>query len=59
MSELDNQRSKDVLGVHHTPLATYLENLVRHYTAHPVVPTPMNYSRRATEIAFAHSLPAG
>ena len=59
MSELDNQRSKDVLGVHYTPLATYLENLVRHYTAHPVVPTPMNYSRRATEIAFAHSLPAG
>lgn len=56
MSQLDNHKSKAQLGMQYTPLATYVENLVRHYTAHPVIPTPINYSRRAAEIAFARSL---
>ena len=52
MSELDNQRSKLELGMQYTPLAGYLEKLVRHYEdAQP--PLPDGYRRRTQEIRLA------
>ena len=52
MSELDNQRSRLELGMQYTPLAVYLEKLVRHYGAsqHPL---PDGYRRRTQEIRLA------
>jgi hypothetical protein len=52
MSELDNRRSKDELGVRYTPLPIYLRKLVEHYeTRRP--PTPEGYRRRSEELALA------
>lgn len=52
MSELDNQRSKLELGMQYTPLAVYLEKLVRHYEdTQP--PLPDGYRRRTQEIRLA------
>jgi nucleoside-diphosphate-sugar epimerase len=48
MSALDNQRSKQELGLVYTPLAVYLQNIVAYYQAHPV--PPLGYERRGQEI---------
>lgn len=48
MSELDNRRSKDVLGMHYTPLPDYLAAIVAHYRENPPAP-PASYRRRRTE----------
>lgn len=48
MSELDNTRSKAELGMTYTPLAVYLERIVRHYMAHPPQ-KPASYKRRNAE----------
>lgn len=52
MSELDNRRSKDELGMTYTPLREYLAALVTHYSQHPP-PKPASYLRRQAEIQFA------
>lgn len=49
MSELDNRRSKDELGMRYTPLPVYLRKLIRHYESHPL-PTPVGYQQRGEEI---------
>lgn len=49
MSELDNTRSKLELGIEYTPLALYLEKLVRYYEHHKP-PKPVSYKRRHAEI---------
>lgn len=49
MSELDNTRSKTELGIEYTPLALYLEKLVRYYEYHKP-PKPVSYKRRHAEI---------
>ncbi len=54
MSELDNRRSKQELGLQYTPFPAYLERLVAHYEAHPP-PSPEGYSRRQDEIELARS----
>lgn len=52
MSELDNQRSKQELGMTYTPLRAYLERIVAHYADHP--PTqPASYRRRRSELQFS------
>ncbi|MCA9915880.1 MAG: NAD-dependent epimerase/dehydratase family protein, partial [Anaerolineae bacterium] len=52
MSELDNTRSKQELGMVYTPLPEYLKNLVTHYDAHkPKKPT--SYNRRSAELSEA------
>jgi nucleoside-diphosphate-sugar epimerase len=48
MSELDNSRSKELLGVTYTPLLDYLEKLVRYYTE-TKPPVPVGYKRRSAE----------
>lgn len=48
MSELANERSKAELGMHYTPLRTYLERIVRHYEANPPQ-RPASYKRRNAE----------
>jgi nucleoside-diphosphate-sugar epimerase len=52
MSELDNTRSKDELGMSYTPLREYLGKLVAHYSDHPPR-KPASYQRRQAEIQFA------
>ncbi|MCY4018759.1 MAG: NAD-dependent epimerase/dehydratase family protein [Chloroflexi bacterium] len=52
MSALDNGRSKDELGIAYTPLAKYLETLVRHYQSHIIAP-PLTFRRRRAELSFA------
>jgi nucleoside-diphosphate-sugar epimerase len=52
MSELDNRRSKQELGMQYTPLPACLRELVAHYEAHPS-PPPAGYRRRQEEIALA------
>lgn len=52
MSALDNGRSKDVLGLHYTPLAEYLETLVRHFQSYIIAP-PRTFRRRRAELSFA------
>ncbi|NWF71062.1 MAG: NAD-dependent epimerase/dehydratase family protein [Chloroflexi bacterium] len=54
MSELDNHRSKDELGVRYTPLADYLRKIVDHYTTNPPL-QPAGYRRRRSERDFAQS----
>jgi len=49
MSELDNSRSKTELGIEYTPLQTYLERIVDHYTRNPP-PRPAGYRRRRAEL---------
>jgi len=48
MSELANERSKAELGMHYTPLRTYLERIVRHYEENPPQ-RPASYRRRNAE----------
>ncbi len=52
MSELDNTRSKQELGMVYTPLPEYLKNLVAHYDAHKIR-RPISYNRRAAEVGEA------
>jgi nucleoside-diphosphate-sugar epimerase len=52
MSELDNTRSKDVLGMTYTPMRTYVADIVQHYNANPPQ-QPVSYRRRHAEIRFA------
>jgi len=52
MSELDNRRSREELGVRYTPLREYLGNLVSHYEADPPR-QPTSYRRRHAERIFA------
>ena len=55
MSELDNTRSKEELGITYTPLETYLAELVKYYKTHNV-PEPLTYRRRHVELKFAKQL---
>jgi nucleoside-diphosphate-sugar epimerase len=48
MSELDNTRSKQELGITYTPVATYLENIVAYHNENPIEP-PASYRRRQAE----------
>ncbi len=48
MSELTNTRSKAELGMTYTPLAVYLERIVRYYLANPPQ-KPASYKRRNAE----------
>jgi nucleoside-diphosphate-sugar epimerase len=52
MSELDNARTRDDLGVRYTPLAMSLERLVHWYADHPEV-RAAGYAQRPRELAFA------
>ena len=52
MSELDNQFGKSALGLTYTPLAVYLEKIVKHY-ASAEYPIPETYRRRAEELMLA------
>ncbi|MFN8376909.1 MAG: NAD-dependent epimerase/dehydratase family protein [Anaerolineae bacterium] len=54
MSELDNTRSKEELGMHYTPLPDYLREIVAHYEKNPP-PQPAGYRRRRAERDFAQS----
>lgn len=58
MSELDNQRSKEELGLTYTPLRTYLEKIVRYYEENEP-PRPASYRRRHAEKALALELQQG
>ena len=51
MSELDNRRSKEELGMQYTPLPVYLQKLVEYYRSH-LPPTPPGYRRRIEELAL-------
>ena len=55
MSELDNSRSKAVLGMAYTPLCDYLAQLVEFYSSHHILP-PSTYRRRRAELRFAKQL---
>lgn len=55
MSELDNTRSKDVLGVEYTPVPDYLNQLVQFYKEYHIA-EPLTYRRRRAEIQFAKQL---
>jgi nucleoside-diphosphate-sugar epimerase len=48
MSELTNDLSKAELGMVYTPLRTYLERIIHHYTEHPPR-KPASYRRRNAE----------
>lgn len=52
MSELDNQRSKDELGLEYTPLRSALQTIVDYYEAHKP-PQPVSYRRRHAEKMLA------
>ena len=49
MSELDNTRSKEELGITYTPLRDYLAKIVAYYTENPP-PKPASYRRRRAEL---------
>jgi len=51
MSELDNRRSKEELGITYTPLAAYLESIVRHYKDNPKL-MPEGYGIRRDELTY-------
>lgn len=55
MSALDNGRSKEALGIRYTPVADYLETLIRHYQAH-VIAAPLTFRRRRAELTFADQM---
>ncbi|MDX1991764.1 MAG: NAD-dependent epimerase/dehydratase family protein [bacterium] len=55
MSELDNTLSKTELGMHYTPVRTYLQEIVEAYQANPPS-LPAGYKRRNAE---KHLLPQG
>ena len=52
MSQLDNSRGKDALGISYTPLQDYLAQLVAFYSSHNVA-APLAYRRRRAELQFA------
>jgi nucleoside-diphosphate-sugar epimerase len=52
MSELDNTRSKEELGMQYTPLKDYLRSIVSYYEENPP-PHPASYRRRRAERDFA------
>jgi nucleoside-diphosphate-sugar epimerase len=52
MSSLDNQRSKQELGMSYTPLAIYLRRLIEHAREHRE-PPPVGYEQRQRELEFA------
>lgn len=57
MSELDNTRSKQELGMTYTPLREYLEKIVAHYRENPPA-RPASYHRRRSELLLLeHSDP--
>jgi nucleoside-diphosphate-sugar epimerase len=58
MSELDNTRSKEELGVEYTPLHEYLGLLVKHYQSHKPMP-PVGYKRRPAELQLAEEVLSG
>jgi nucleoside-diphosphate-sugar epimerase len=51
MSELDNTRSKQELGLTYTPVRTYLEQMIQHFQANPP-DKPASYLRRTSEKNF-------
>ena len=51
MSELDNAKGRDELGIRYTPVETWLPRLVSWYVAR--AERPENYARRAEELALA------
>jgi nucleoside-diphosphate-sugar epimerase len=53
MSELDNQRSTQELGMKYTPLPVYLGKLVRHFAVSEI-PLPTTYQRRHEELKLAY-----
>lgn len=55
MSELDNTRSKEALGLEYTPLPTYLKTLVDYYT-NTKLPKPVGYKRRNAEVQMAKQI---
>jgi hypothetical protein len=55
MSELDNTRSKQELGMAYTPLRTYLERIINFYLENPPA-KPHSYRRRHAEKSLASSL---
>ena len=52
MSELDNTRSKKTLGMKYTPLASYLEKIVRHYQRNPALQAE-GYKCRPVELQIS------
>jgi nucleoside-diphosphate-sugar epimerase len=52
MSELDNQKSKQELGMQYTPLPVYLAKMVKQYEGSEL-PLPDEYQRRSEEIRLA------
>jgi nucleoside-diphosphate-sugar epimerase len=58
MSELDNTRSKEELGVEYTPLHEYLGKLVKHYQDNKPMP-PVGYKRRPAELQLAEEVLSG
>jgi nucleoside-diphosphate-sugar epimerase len=58
MSELDNTRSKEELGVEYTPLHDYLGVLVKHYHDNKPMP-PVGYKRRPAELQLAEEVLSG
>lgn len=55
MSELDNTRSKEELGIVYTPLYDYLGKLVTHFT-NQKISTPVGYKRRPAEKQLAEQM---
>ena len=53
MSELDNRRSKEELGMVYTPLADYLKSIVDHYKNNPKL-MPEGYATRHLELQLTH-----
>lgn len=58
MSELDNRRSREELGIQYTPLPIYLETLVKFHKENPPQ-QPISYRRRHAERHFAESYQRG
>jgi hypothetical protein len=56
MSVLDNQRSKRELGMEYTPLAQYLERLVKWHASQPVREIA-GYRQRPKELEFCQNRP--
>lgn len=52
MSSLDNQRSKQELGINYTPVSAYLRYLIEYYREHREPPPP-GYEQRSRELEFA------
>lgn len=57
MSELDNRRSKEDLGLVYTPLSNYLKSIVEHYKNNPKL-MPEGYATRHLELRLETFLAA-